>query len=93
MLVPRLKQAPDRDKEGGHQSTDSSKINRRVFLAPALPMDEGQKNLMKTSKKLLPTLNIGSHINAGPQPLHDVAPQSGLEGIVPCLRVWKYCLG
>jgi hypothetical protein len=48
MLVPRLKQAPDRDKEGGHQSTDSSKINRRVFLAPALPMDEGQKNLMKT---------------------------------------------
>jgi hypothetical protein len=36
--VPRLRQAPDEGKEGGTQPTDSSRINRRLFLAPALPM-------------------------------------------------------
>jgi hypothetical protein len=43
-------------------------INRRVLLAPALPIDQGEKNEADV-KKLLPTLDIGSHINASLQPL------------------------
>src|SRR4051794_35071019 len=42
---------------------DISVINRRVFLAPALPIDK-RKNDDADVKKLLPTLDIGSHINA-----------------------------
>ena len=38
-------------------------INRRVLLAPALPIDK-RKNSDADVKKLLPTLDIGSHINA-----------------------------
>ena len=41
----------------------SAVINRRVLLAPALPIDKG-KNDEADVKKLLPTLDIGSHINA-----------------------------
>jgi hypothetical protein len=41
-LVPRMRQAPDGGKEGGSQPTDISVINRRVFLAPALPLDKRQ---------------------------------------------------
>ena len=63
ILVPRMRQAPDGCKEGGSQPTDSSVINRRVLLAPALPIDQGEKNEADV-KKLLPTLDIGSHINA-----------------------------
>jgi len=37
--VPRARQAPDGRTEGGTQPTESSVINRRIFLAPALPMD------------------------------------------------------
>jgi hypothetical protein len=48
-LVPRMRQAPDGGKEGGSQPTDSSVINRRVFLAPALPIDETKgKNMRQT---------------------------------------------
>jgi hypothetical protein len=65
-LVPRRRQAPDGCKEGGSQPTDISVINRRVFLAPALPIEKG-KNYDADVKKLLPTLDIGSHINAGHQ--------------------------
>jgi hypothetical protein len=49
--VPRARQAPDGRKSGGRQPTDISRINRRVLLAPALPMDvNGRKgkNIMKT---------------------------------------------
>jgi hypothetical protein len=46
--VPRVRQAPDGRKEGGSQPTDSSKINRRLLLAPALLMHEGSTNSMKT---------------------------------------------
>ena len=67
-LVPRMRQAPDGGKEGGSQPTDISVINRRVLLAPALPIDQGEKNEADV-KKLLPTLDIGSHINARFQPL------------------------
>src|SRR5882672_10137382 len=62
-LVPRLRQAPDGGKEGGTQPTDISVINRRVLLAPSLPIKKGKKYDADV-KKLLPTLDIGSHINA-----------------------------
>jgi hypothetical protein len=42
-LEPRARQAPDGHKEGGSQPTDISMINRRLFLAPALPMDAVQE--------------------------------------------------
>jgi hypothetical protein len=42
-LVPRMRQAPDGCKEGGSQPTDISVINRRLLLAPALPIDQGEK--------------------------------------------------
>jgi hypothetical protein len=41
---PRARPAPDGPKEGGTQSTDSSVINRRVLLAPALPRDAGSED-------------------------------------------------
>ena len=48
-LVPRMRQAPDGGQEGGSQPTDSSVSNRRVFLAPALPIDETKgKNMRQT---------------------------------------------
>jgi hypothetical protein len=43
MLVPRVRQAPDGGQSGGTQPTDSSTINRRLCLAPTLPMDIGEK--------------------------------------------------
>jgi hypothetical protein len=52
-------------------------INRRVLLAPALPIDKG-KNRRQMEKKLLPTLDIGSHINAGAQPLPEAEAQRTL---------------
>jgi hypothetical protein len=42
--VPRERQAPDGPKEGGSQSTDISVINRRLFLAPALPIDDEHRD-------------------------------------------------
>jgi hypothetical protein len=30
-LVPRARQTPDGRKSGGHQSTDISRINRRIY--------------------------------------------------------------
>jgi hypothetical protein len=46
-LVPRARQAPDGRKYGGSQPTDISRINRRLLLAPALPMTKvnGRKNM------------------------------------------------
>jgi len=41
--VPRARQAPDGRTEGGTQPTESSRINRRLFLAPPLPMHRGEK--------------------------------------------------
>jgi transposase IS116/IS110/IS902 family protein len=46
--VPRERQAPDGRKEGGSQPTKSSRINRRLLLAPTLPMHRGEKNIMQT---------------------------------------------
>ena len=43
-LEPRARQASDGPKSGGTQFTDSSVINRRVLLAPALPMDADQED-------------------------------------------------
>jgi transposase len=64
ILVPRMRQAPDGPKEGGRQPTEISVIHRRVFLAPALPMDKLNWDDEENVKKLLATLDIGSHINA-----------------------------
>ena len=58
-----MRQAPDGCKEGGTQPTDISVINRRVLLAPALPIDK-RENYDADVNKLLPTLDIGSHIIA-----------------------------
>jgi hypothetical protein len=80
-LVPRWRQAPDGGKEGGSQPTASSVINRRVFLAPALPMHEGSTNSMKTSKKWLPTLDIGSHSSSAGRQARLEAP--GSQGMLP----------
>ena len=66
MLVPRMRQAPDGRKEGGTQSTESSRIKRRLVLAPALAMHAGQEQQADV-KKAAPTLDIGSHINAAAQ--------------------------
>ena len=46
-LVPRRRQAPDGCTEGGSQPTAISVINRRVFLAPALPIDETKGKSMR----------------------------------------------
>jgi transposase len=38
-LVPRVRQAPDGGQSGGRQPAEISVLNRRMSLAPALPMD------------------------------------------------------
>jgi hypothetical protein len=55
-------------------------INRRVLLAPALPIDQGEKNEADV-KKLLPTLDIGSHINASLQLLPEAGAERRLEAV------------
>jgi hypothetical protein len=40
---PRVRQAPDGGQDGGSQPTDIRRITRRIFLAPPLPVHEGQK--------------------------------------------------
>jgi hypothetical protein len=61
-----MRPAPDGDRAGGTPPTESSVINRRVFLAPALPREKEVKgkNDAADVKKWLPTLDLGSHINA-----------------------------
>ena len=66
-------------------------INRRVLLAPALPRDK-RKNDDADVKKLLPTLDIGSHINAAAQPRLKAGAQRTLEG-VGCSRLFGWDLG
>jgi transposase len=39
ILVPRVRQAPDGCQSGGRQPTEIRVINRRILLAPTLPMD------------------------------------------------------
>ena len=52
ILAPRSRQALDVYKEGGSQPTDSSRINRRVLLAPPLPMNEGQEDKEHAKKSV-----------------------------------------
>jgi hypothetical protein len=66
MLVPRVRQAPDGCTEGGSQPTDSNKSNRRHYWLWLFQCAKVQR-YYEDLKKLLPTLDIGSHINAGPQ--------------------------
>ena len=73
-LVPRMRQAPDGGKEGGTQPTDSSVINRRSYWLRLFRETKG-KNDDADVKKLLPTLDIGSHINARLQPPPEAAAE------------------
>jgi hypothetical protein len=75
--VPRARHAPDGHTSGGTQPTDISVINRRVFLAPALPMPRGQTH-HDDLPKVLPTLDIGSHRNARHEPLLEAGAQRTL---------------
>ena len=59
-----IEQAPGGGTKGESQPMESSRIDRRRVLAPTFPMHRGKK-IMKTSKNLLPTFDIGSHSNAG----------------------------
>jgi hypothetical protein len=43
-LGPRRRPAPDGGTAGGSQPTDISRINRRILLAPPLPMSRGQQH-------------------------------------------------
>jgi hypothetical protein len=49
-LVPRARQAPDGRKEGGSQPPEIRRINRRLFLAPALPMDHSPQRTASMQK-------------------------------------------
>jgi hypothetical protein len=75
--VPRARPAPDGRPYGGNQPTDIRRINRRLILAPALPLTKGtrRKNMEKHRQA---TLDLGSHTNAGPEPL----PEAGAERTV-----------
>jgi hypothetical protein len=61
--------------------TDRRKINRRMFLAPALLRPEGEKTFLTTSKNLRTTLDIGSHSNARPELLPEAVAKRRLEAI------------
>jgi hypothetical protein len=50
-LVPRARQAPDGRQEGGSQSTASRRSNRRLFLAPSLPMDTSTQRTARRKKR------------------------------------------
>ena len=41
--MPRVRQVPDGGTAGGSQPTESSRSNRRVLRAPALPLDAVQQ--------------------------------------------------
>jgi hypothetical protein len=70
--VPRARQAPDGCTSGGRQPTDSSRINRRIYWLRLFPCTTEKKHHADL-KPLCPTLDIGSHINAGPELL----PEAG----------------
>jgi hypothetical protein len=69
-----MRQAPDGGKEGGTQPTESSVINRRSYWLRLFRETQG-KNDDADVKKWLPTLDLGSHINASLQRL----PEAGAE--------------
>jgi hypothetical protein len=58
-----MRQAPDGGQSGGRQPTEISVLNRRVVLAPALPMNKMHGADHEHINTWLPTLDIGSHIN------------------------------
>jgi hypothetical protein len=71
ILVPRVRQAPDGRKSGGHEPTDSSRINRRISWLRLFHRTTVQNYMVKKHhenlKKLPSTLDTGSHINAALQ--------------------------
>ena len=85
--MPRERQAPDGGQEGGTQPTASSRSNRRRVLAPTLPRPRGKKHDADV-KNLLPTLDIGSHINAAHQ-VREMAGATQERTLFPvtCMRL------
>src|SRR5262249_4247802 len=86
---PPARQAPDGRTEGGTQSPDSSRSNRRLFLAPPLSMAHVTKRTApcrQSAANLYPALDIGSHINVRPQPLPEAgATQERTLEAVACM--------
>jgi hypothetical protein len=62
ILMPRVRQAPDGRKSGGHEPTDISRINRRIDWLRLFSCTR-QHYHHADLKKLWLTLDIGSHIN------------------------------
>jgi hypothetical protein len=68
MLVPRVRQAPDGGQSGGTNpriAAGSTVVCDGLRLFSCTKVQKPPEDL----KKLPPTLDIGSHINAGAQPL------------------------
>ena len=65
-LAPSRRQAPAGHTEGGNQSTASRKSNRRYYWLRLFHYGKLQRYYADL-KKLLPTLDIGSHSNAALQ--------------------------
>jgi hypothetical protein len=78
--VPRARQAPDGGKSGGYEPMDISRINRRIDWLRLFQCTK-VKNPHENLKKLRPTLDLGSHINAGTQPHRGVDAQRTLPGV------------
>ena len=67
--VPRPRPAPDGRTEGGPQSTDSSRLNRRMLLAPSLPMDNRTQRPASNEEKgeRISTQSLTSEVIATPR--------------------------
>src|SRR5262249_438368 len=81
-LAPRMRQAPDGGKSGGNQPPGPPRGHPSSLRVPTLPMDTWLKEKRRqTSEKLLPTLDIGSHINAQAHLLPEAGAQRTLEAV------------
>ena len=74
-------------REGGRPPTAARKVVPNPRRAAGSPVVSSWlrlfawakvKTMMQTSKKLFPTLDIGSHSNAGPEPLPEAGAQRTL---------------
>lgn len=68
--VPRVRQAPDGCQSSGSQPTESRVLNRRMFLAPPLPMGNSTKRTSRCRTRhenFALGLDSGSHSNAHAQ--------------------------
>src|SRR5262245_53702473 len=80
-LVPRSRPAPDGRKSGGSQPTDISVINRRLLLAPPLPMTQvnGIQKMGKNRNRLLTSEVISTPgLTCEQPPRKTLAPRKAL---------------